>query len=211
MSIDTRFAEVVTSEDQLRDIIGQPAQRSVDKTISSLDVHCRAFIAQSPFVMIASCDAEGHMDVSPKGDPPGFVRVLDDRTLAIPDRPGNRRIDTYRNLLQTGNVGLLFLIPGKQETLRVNGRATIVRDTPLRESMAVNGKVPHFALVVAVEEVFFHCAKCMIRSRLWDDNLAIDHDSLPSLAAALVDHARLEISVEELQNIIDTAYEEALY
>ena len=124
----SRFAEVITHEDQIREIVGFPKRRTVDKTISMVDAHCRAFIAQSPFMLIATCDAQGKMDVSPKGDPPGFVQVLDDQTLAIPDRPGNRRIDTFRNILQNPKVALLFLIPGVQETLRVSGRALIVRD-----------------------------------------------------------------------------------
>ncbi len=207
----SRFAEVVTHEDQIREIVGYPKQRTVDKTIASVDAHCRAFIAQSPFMLIATCDAQGKMDVSPKGDPPGFVQVLDDRTLAIPDRPGNRRVDTFRNILQNPNVGLLFLIPGVQETLRVSGRALIVRDQGLRDSMAVKGKAPDFALVVSVEEVFFHCAKCIIRSRLWDDERGVEVDKLSSLAEALVDQAKLSISVGDLQAEIDEAYEQTLY
>jgi PPOX class probable FMN-dependent enzyme len=211
MSITGRFAEVVTSEDQLREIVGYPLQRSVDKVVASLDTHCRAFIAQSPFMMIATCDTDGSIDVSPKGDPPGFVQVLDDHTLAIPDRPGNRRLDTFRNLLRNPHIGLLFLIPGERETLRVRGRAQIVRDQALRNSMNVQGKVPDFALVVTVEAAFFHCAKCIIRAKLWENDATIDHDSVPSLAVAMVDQAKLEISVEELQALIDTAYEQNLY
>ncbi|HXF61549.1 MAG TPA: MSMEG_1061 family FMN-dependent PPOX-type flavoprotein, partial [Caldilineaceae bacterium] len=141
------FSEVVTSEEQLREIMGYPAQRVIDKVVSSLDEHCRAFIAKSPFLLIGSADARGHMDVSPKGDPPGFVRVLDDKTLAIPDRPGNRRADTFGNILQNPKVALIFLVPGKQETLRVSGTAQIVRDQWLRELMPVRGKTPDLALV----------------------------------------------------------------
>jgi hypothetical protein len=207
----SRFAEIITHEDQIRQIVGFPKQRSVDKTISSIDAHCRAFIAQSPFMLIAICDAQGRMDVSPKGDPPGFVQVLDDHTLAIPDRPGNRRIDTFRNILQNPKVALLFLIPGVQETLRVSGRALIVRDSTLREGMAVNDKAPDFAVVVSVEEVFFHCAKCIIRSRLWDDERAVEFDKLSTLAEALVDQAKLTVSVQDLQAEIDEAYEQTLY
>ena len=125
------FTDVVSTEAGLREVIGPPVPRSVQKEITRLDVHCRTLIAASPFVLIASSDASGRMDVSPKGDPPGFVQVLDDETLAIPDRPGNRRADTFTNILQNPGVGLLFLIPGKLETLRVNGRARIVRDAAL--------------------------------------------------------------------------------
>src|SRR6185503_11183280 len=133
------FAEPTTSEEQLRAVTGMPAPRALAKEIRKLDHHCRAIIAKSPFVLISSCDAEGRLDASPKGDPAGFVQVLDECTLAIPDRPGNRRADTYRNVLRNPRVGLLFLVPGRNETLRVNGRALIVRDAGLRESMAIKG------------------------------------------------------------------------
>jgi PPOX class probable FMN-dependent enzyme len=151
------------------------------------------------------------MDVSPKGDPPGFVQVLDEQTLAIPDRPGNRRIDTFSNLLQNPRIGLLFLVPGQQETLRVSGRALIVRDQTLRERMAIRGKVPEFALVVEVEEVFFHCAKCIIRSQLWDESTHSGSDELASLARILVDQGKLAQSVEQTQAMIDESYTNRLY
>ena len=151
------------------------------------------------------------MDISPKGDPPGFVRVLDDQTLAIPDRLGNRRADTFGNLLQCPNVGLLFLIPGKQETLRVSGTARIVRDLWVREPMAMAGKLPDFALIVNVREVFFHCAKCVIRSGLWNSRAWPQLDGLASLAQALVAQGRLEQSVEEVHALIEKDKRERLY
>jgi PPOX class probable FMN-dependent enzyme len=206
-----RFAEIVDSEERLRAVMGHPMPRAVKKEIASLDVHCRAFISRSPFVLISSCDAQGRMDISPKGDPPGFVQVLDDRTLAIPDRPGNRRADTFVNVLQNPRVGLLFIIPGKQETLRVNGRGIIVRDLPLRERMAVGGKLPQLALVVSVEQAFVHCAKCMIRSHLWDTESWPDPAGLPSHAHCLVDQAKLAETVEEIQASIDQSYKTRLY
>lgn len=206
-----RFSEVVTSEEQLRAFVGHPAPRAVNKEIARLDVHCRAIISRSPFVLISSCDAQGRMDVSPKGDPPGFVQVLDDHTLAIPDRPGNRRADTFCNVLQNPSVGLLFIIPGRQETLRVNGRAAIVRDLPLRERMAINGKVPELALVVSAEEVFVHCAKCIIRSHLWDRDFWPKVADLPTHARCLVDHAQLAESVEEIQASVEQGYKTKLY
>jgi PPOX class probable FMN-dependent enzyme len=206
-----QFSEVITTEAQLRDVIGSPTQRVLRKQIAHIDAHARAFIAKSPFLLIASSDVQGRMDVSPKGDPPGFVSVLDERTLAIPDRPGNRRADTFRNLLQTGRVGLLFLIPGKEETLRVNGQARIVRDEWLREPMAVAGKVPDFAIVVDVEEVFLHCAKCVIRSRLWDSHAWPQVDGLATLAQAIVEQAKLAESVEEIHALIEKDKRERLY
>ena len=205
------FSEVITSEEELREVIGAPIPRSLQKEITRLDVHCRALIASSPFVLIASSDAAGRMDVSPKGDPAGFVHVLDDKTLAIPDRPGNRRADTFSNVLQSPGVGLIFLIPGKLETLRVNGRARIVRDLALRERMAVKGKVPALALVVSVEQAFIHCGKCIIRSRLWEKESWPPLDDLPSQAQCLVAHGRLEETVEEVQASIERARATGLY
>ena len=205
------FSEVITSEAQIRGVIGSPNQRVLKKQIASLDEHCRAFIAKSPFLLISSCDGNGNMDVSPKGDPPGFVRVLDDETLAIPDRPGNRRADTFRNLLANPNVGLLFLIPGKQETLRISGTALIVRDRWVREPMGMAGKLPELAVIVKVREVFFHCAKCVIRSKLWESGSWPDPKGLPSLARVMVDQGKLEESLEEMEALIEQSNRERLY
>jgi PPOX class probable FMN-dependent enzyme len=206
-----RFAEVISSEEELRAVVGLPAPRAVRKEIELLDEHCRTIISRSPFVLISSCDAEGRLDVSPKGDPPGFVQVLDERTLAIPDRPGNRRADTFGNVLQNPRVGLLFIIPGRQETLRVNGRALIVRDTALRERMAVNGKPPELALVVSVEQAFVHCGKCVIRSGLWDKESWPNLQGLPSHARCLVDQAKVADSVEAIEESLRAAYRTKLY
>jgi PPOX class probable FMN-dependent enzyme len=205
------FSHVLASEAELREVIGPAMPRAVAKEIARLDVHCRALIAASPFVLIASSDAAGRTDVSPKGDPPGFVVVLDDETLAIPDRPGNRRADTFTNVLQNPGVGLVFLIPGKLETLRVNGRARIVRDLALRERMAVKGKVPELALVVTVEQAFIHCGKCMIRSGLWEPESWPRGDELPSQAECLVAHARLQETVADVHASVELARATRLY
>ena len=205
------FTEVVTSEAQFRAITGNPTERALKKQLTALDRHCRAFIEKCPFLLISSCNASGNMDVSPRGDPPGFVHVLDDETLAIPDRPGNRRADTFRNVLENPHVGLIFLVPGKQETLRVSGVATIVRDHWVREPMAVSGKLPEFAIVVRVNEVFFHCAKCVIRSKLWEAASWPDIASLPNHAQLLVEQGKLDISVEQMQSIIERNERERLY
>jgi len=205
------FIDVITSEEQLREVIAPPSQTLLDKVIPALDEHCRAFIAKSPFILIASADAIGSMDVSPKGDPAGFVQVLDDKTLAIPDRPGNRRADTLTNILRNPKIALLFLIPGKQETLRVNGSAMIVRDSWLLERMTVRDKSPNFAIVVSVEEAFMHCAKCVIRSKIWDAEHWPDVDGLASLAHVMVDHAKLSITVDEMQGYVDESYRDRLY
>lgn len=205
------FTEVVTTEAQFRAITGSPTERALKKQLTALDRHCRAFIEKCPFLLISSCNASGNMDVSPRGDPPGFVHVLDDETLAIPDRPGNRRADTFRNILENPHVGLILLVPGKQETLRMSGTATIVRDHWVREPMAVSGKLPEFAIVVKVNEVFFHCAKCVIRSKLWEAASWPDIASLPNHAQLLVEQGKLDISVEQMQSIIERNEREHLY
>ncbi len=205
------FKDIITGPAQFRQLMGEPPPPCVAKTIARLDRHCRAFIARSPFLLIASSNARGQMDISPKGDPPRFVRVLDDLTLAIPDRPGNRRADTFTNVLENPRVGLLFFVPGKSETLRVSGRAKIVRDRELRESMAVRDKTPDFALAVEVQEAFFHCSKCIIRSSLWNPQEWPAIEGLPNLAQTMVDGGELPMPVEELEVIIRQDESERLY
>lgn len=205
------FVEEIVTEAQLREITGEPNPRVLKKQLSVLDSHCLAFIANSPFMLISSGDAAGRMDISPRGDPPGFVLALDEQTLAIPDRPGNRRSDTFRNVLQNPNVGTLFLIPGRQDTLRVNGSARIVKDQWLRERMAVNGKVPEIALVVTVREAFLHCPKSIIRSQLWDADAWPALDALPTFAQAMIEQAGFEKSVEQMQELIDRDSKDRLY
>jgi PPOX class probable FMN-dependent enzyme len=209
--MQTQFTEIITSEAQLREILGHPSHLAANKAVATLDEHCRAFIASSPFMLIASADAQGNMDISPKGDPAGFVQVLDDQTLAIPDRPGNRRGDTFRNILQNPKVGLFFFVPGKQETFRVNGNAMIVRDLWLRERMAIRGKTPEFAIVVTINEAFMHCAKCVIRSGLWDQEQWPELAGLSTLAQMMIDHGKLTDKVEKVQTLIDESYRERLY
>jgi len=205
------FSDIVSSEAELCEIIGQPSQRVRQKVIDRIDEHCRRFIEKSPFLVIGSSDGNGNLDLSPKGDPAGFVAILDDKTLAIPDRPGNRRLDSFHNILANPRVGLIFLIPGKRETLRVAGRAVIVRNPALRARLAVDGKVPALALVVTVERAFFHCAKCMIRSHLWDPERWPELDGMASPAEILIAHARLADPVEEVQAFIDQSARERLY
>ena len=204
-----RLAEIVRSESELRALIGQPNEAVIRSRLGALDDHCRAYIAASPFV--ASAGGAGEIDVSPKGDPAGFVQVLDDSTIAIPERPGNRRADTFSNVVENPQVALIFLIPGKQETLRVGGTAVIAQDRWLCDRMAVAGKAPAFALVVTIREVSIHCAKCVIRSRLWDPGHWPDLDGVPSLARAIVDQARLAKTPEEVQAFLDGDVRERLY
>jgi len=206
-----QFEQTITSEEELREILGTPTQRAAEKVIDHIDEHCAALIAHSPFMVISSADADGNMDVSPKGDPAGFVRVLDEKTLVIPDRKGNKRGDTFTNILQNPKVGLIFLTPGYQETLRVSGTAKIVRDAALLESMAHEGKLPTFAIVISVEKALFHCAKCIIRSGLWEHEGWVGIDGIPMFGSILVDHANLDQSVEEVQKSIDESKIANLY
>jgi PPOX class probable FMN-dependent enzyme len=178
--MDARFSATVTTEAALRAVIGQPTARIAAKARNKLDANARAFIAASPFVLVASCDTAGHLDVSPKGDAPGFVRVLDNTTLAIPDRAGNRRADTFRNILELPRIALLFLVPGVAHTLRASGDALIVRDEWLLADLAHGQEAPALALIVRLDEVFFHCPKCILRSSLWKQENWPNAAGLPS-------------------------------
>jgi len=176
------FQHVVTTERELRELLGHPHERAVQKDLGRLDEHARAFIARSPFLLLATAGADGRCDVSPKGDAPGFVRVLDEAHLAIPDRPGNKRLDGMTNLLANPHVGLIFLVPGKEDTLRVNGRACIVRDPALLASLEAMGKRPELAIGVEVEECYLHCPKAFRRSKLWEPATWSGARELPSMA-----------------------------
>lgn len=211
MDLRARFQDVVNTEAELRSVMGAPVPLVMRKELKTLDAHARQFIERSPFLLIATSGADGRLDVSPKGDPAGCVRVLDEHTLLIGDRPGNRRADTLINLMANDQIGLIFLIPGKQETLRVSGRAVVVRDVAAREQLAVGGKTPDFAIAVAVEQMFFHCAKCMIRSGLWKPETWPALSGLPSLAEVLVSAAKPEESVDQLQDLIDKDAASNLY
>ena len=193
--------EVLTSEAQLREILPDQYPSQTGKVIDHIDEHIRVWIEHSPFLTMATVSSSGQVDVSPKGDPAGFVKVLDEKTLAVPDRPGNHRFDSFLNIMQTGRIGLVFLVPNRREVVRVAGSAQVVRDLELREQLAVNGKVPDFAVLVRVEEAFYHCGKAVIRSKLWEPDAALPIDALPSYAAAVKDHAELDDPVEVIDNL----------
>lgn len=180
--------------------------------ISTIDEHCREFIGKSPFLVLATSDAEGNCDSSPRGDAPGFVYVLDDQHLIIPDRPGNKRVDSIFNILSNPNVGLLFLIPGMDETLRINGEAIIIRDEDILEKMAVNGKAPLLGIVVKVEQCFMHCGKAFKRSGLWEPEKWQAIEDLPNAAKILADHVNLPGMTEDVvaEALLD-GYKNKLY
>ncbi len=203
------FEDVVADEAALRALYPAVSELAEIKSMAALDAHARAFIARSPFVCIGTQGAGGRADVSPRGDAPGFVEVLGDGLLAIPDRPGNNRLDSLANILANGAVGLLFMVPGFDETLRVNGRAKLVRDAALLERMAVNGRAPRLAVVVEVEEVFLHCAKAFRRSKLWDPAARQDRAEMPSLSKMILDQTRGAPEDEGEMAKIDAGLEEA--
>jgi PPOX class probable FMN-dependent enzyme len=182
------FDTALTEPSQLEDLYEPPSVLVASKTIDHLDAHCRRYLSLCRFALVASADAEGRADVTPRGGPAGFISVLDDRLLAIPDATGNRRLDTFRNVLQTGRAGLLLLLPGRGQTLRINGRACVSTDAELLASLTPIGKPPRAALVLAVEEVFTHCPKAFVRSGLWDPASWPAAADQPSPAAMLRDH-----------------------
>lgn len=196
------FEKTITTEKELRDIMGYPTEIVTRKTIKHIDEHCKSFIENSPFIAIATSDASGNLDVSPKGDPAGFVKILSDKVLAIPDRPGNRKADTLSNIIQNPNIGLIFFIPGIRETLRVNGAAQIVTDSRVLELLSCQGKAPSIAIIVTVKEAFMHCAKCIIRSNLWTKVDDQQERTIPSLGRVLVDHGKLDITYQKLDDMI---------
>lgn len=192
------FDGVVGSLEELRHIGGSPAPPVVAKVMDHIDDVSRAIIEKSPFIVLASATTDGYPDVSPKGDPVGFVRVINEKFLAIPDRPGNNRKDTFTNVLQNPYLAVIFFIPGKGETLRVTGECRIVRDQTLRERMAVNGRVPEFAIVIHVERVLIHCPKCVVRAKLWQPDEWPDSSGTADIAEAMIVHAKLDTTPEEL-------------
>jgi PPOX class probable FMN-dependent enzyme len=206
------FGELVTSEMDLRAVVPAPAEAApaVLKQIDHLDEHCRDFIARAPFFLLATAGANGDCDASPRGGPPGFVRVLDDRRLLVPEFPGNRRADSHRNLLENPRAAMLFTIPGLRETLRVAGRACITRDEALLADLSVNGRAPKLGIGLEVEEAFIHCAKAFIRSGLWQPETW--PDELPSPSAILRDHIDLpDVSDEQVAARLRESYEKTLY
>ena len=214
---DTGEARVYEQEADLRQTMGETMEISVKKCIPSLDKHCKDFISRSPFLCIGTSGASGQADVSPRGDPPGFVQVLDDNTLFIPDRPGNNRLDTMTNIIENPNVGLLFLVPGFDDTLRVNGKATIVRDEALAQAAVVKGKEPKVGIKVEVQEAFLHCAKAFKRSRLWDEESRQNRREMPSLGRIILEQTAppeeppSEETVKETDEFVEENYRTELY
>jgi hypothetical protein len=207
-----RDANEVVETSELRNLIGVPNPGSVNKEMAALDELCRRFIALSPILFISTVGADGRADVSPRGDKPGFVQILDDQTIAIPDRPGNRRVDTMSNILGNpgSSVGLIFLVPGVDEVMRASGHANITRDPALLARMANDGKHPKLAIVISLDEVFFHCGKALKRAGLWNPASQIDRAAFPSYAQ-VIHQRRPHEPLESIEKFIADNYRNELY
>jgi len=204
------MATSIGDRGKLREHYGSVSRTAALKQLPKLDEHCRHFISRSPFLVMATSDAEGRCDASPKGDAPGFVTVQDDTTLLIPDRLGNNRVDSLENILANPHVGLIFFLPGYQETLRVNGKARISTDPEMLAATTHAGKPPKSVIVVTVEEAYMHCGKALIRSHLWDPDRHIEKGSFPSLARIVSDQIA-EVDEAEADAHIKDTYKNRLY
>jgi PPOX class probable FMN-dependent enzyme len=203
--------EYITSLDELRAITGEPSTVAQRKVLSELDDHARDYIARCRFCLLATAGAGGSCDVSPRGEPGAVALVLDAKTLVLPDRPGNKRMDSFGNILQNPHVGLLFLMPPMTETLRVNGRARLVRHAPYFTDLAVDGRPPRFAVEITVDEVYLHCAKAFLRSALWQPDTWPERESLPRAAQIWRDHAHISADVDEIDANLAVSYRANLY
>lgn len=206
------FNDVIQTEEELRDITGHPSKLVTNKVIHFLDHHCIDIISKSPFITLSTSDDKGYCDGSPRGDYPGFVQVIDERKLVIPERPGNRRMDSIRNILSNPRIGILFMIPGLEETLRINGKASVTHDDDFLEKMAYKGKKPVLGIGVVVEECLIHCAKSFKRAHLWEPPFWAEKETLPKAAKILVEHAKLlNVDEKEMNNQLQESYRKGLY
>ena len=201
----------VQTSEQLGAIYKEPSREARDKVLDHLDVHCQKMISLSPFVCLATTSPDGSIDISPRGDPPGSVQVLNSTQLLIPDRFGNNRIDTLSNLMQNRAIGLFFLVPGMIESLRVSGNTRVITDGALLESMAIQGKVPSTGILVDVKRAFLQCGKAIKRSGLWEGTYQIERSEMPSFGEILLDQTDSDMSAAELDCSIDDAYKNKLY
>jgi len=200
----------VSTEAGLRELLGDPTPRVAAKDRPSLDDYDRQWLAHSPFCLVATSSVDGTCDVSPKGDPPGFTLVIDDTTIAIPERPGNRRADGFHNILSNPHIGLIYLVPGRTDTLRINGKATLVRDAPFFDQLTVKGHRPVLAVVVQIEQIFYHCSKAFLRSDLWQPS-SWNPSALPSRAEISHRLERPDEALAELERYYGPQYAEGLY
>lgn len=212
MTCNSVFKQQITTERELRDLLGFPSDLVVNKAIQELDEHCRHFIAKSPFICISTANASGACDASPRGDEAGFVHIIDNHHLVIPERPGNRRLDSILNILENPSIGIIFMIPGLEETLRVNGKACVIQDEQLLEQMKAKGKQPKLGIGVQVEECYIHCAKAFKRSALWNPATWVSAEERPHIPSILASHANMKgITSKEVERSLQDTYENRLY
>jgi len=217
MKIDQ--AEIVDSLEELDAITERASGGAAGKTMHRIDQYARQYIGLSPFCCLATSDGRGHADVTPRGDKPGFVRIIDDKTLLIPERPGNNRMDSLRNIIENPSLGLLFFIPGFEDTLRVNGRGRVTKDSRLLAESTVDGKTPKLGVIVEVDEAFLHCAKAFRRSRLWEVGAQVPRAAMPTLARMIMDQMAekaneakpAETAVKAIDAEIEENYRTELY
>ena len=210
---DSAELSSIEAYEALREAVGEPTASIAEKEMPKLDKHARHFLSLSPILFISTVGTDGRADISPRGDPAGFVKVIDDNTILIPERPGNRRADTMSNVIENPghSVALIFLLPGVEETLRASGRARVIDDPTVLEDMAVRGKVPQLGILVEIDEVFFHCAKALKRAQLWDPDTRIDRKAFPTLAQITRDQRESDTPLEEIEERIRESYETRLY
>ena len=207
----------INNEEELREHFGDPMELALLKELGKLDKHCKEFINRSPFLCIGTSSLSGSADVSPRGDPPGFVQILGDNRIFIPDRPGNNRLDTLRNIVENPNVGILFLIPGYEDTLRINGKAYLTKDKEILERCVVNRKIPTMGILVEVTEAYLHCAKAIRRSKLWVPGSQQNRDEMPTLAKMILEQVAepesppTEQEVKDADEFVEDNYKTGLY
>ena len=206
--------EVIETIDQPRDLYQAPMELALKKQLSKLDKYSSQFLSLSAFSILSTSNAAGHMDCSPRGDYPGFIQVLDDNTVAIPDRPGNNRLDSLSNIAENPEIGLLIMVPGFAECLRINGKAKIVTDATILERFEHKGKLPKSVIIISIREVFFHCAKAIIRSKLWNAEFHVDRRVMPGLGKILmaqIDPSKSEEEVRKIDDLIESRSKSTLY
>lgn len=192
----------ISSVEQLRSIYAQPTERTIKKQLAYIDKHCRSFIALSPYLVLCTADAQGNMDASPRGGTPGFCKVADDHTLLMPDRPGNNRLDSFSNIIETERIGMLFFVPGVNEMLRVNGTAALRTDEDLSAQCVEQGKTPHVVVIVTVREAYLHCAKAIMRSGLWKVESQVPRSVLPTMGQMIHDQSGGATVIESQETMV---------
>lgn len=212
MGTKVEFKEIISSDQELRQLLGEPSKLAGNKVIRKLDSHCKTIIKHSPFLIISTSNQNGTCDASPRGDAPGFVHIVDDQHIIIPERPGNKRADSIHNIISNPHIGLIFMIPGMEETLRINGKAFIIRDQNWLKKMCAQSKVPQLGIVVEIQEIFMHCAKAFKRSNLWNSESWPKRDTLPTMAEVLKEHIKQEeLTVESINQSLKESYSKRLY